>query len=368
MSVHRIWTSRFGAPTSSAAPSTMSSSYLSAAWRLWRLAASGDVVVAKTDPPMLSVVAAPICWLRGACLVNWLQDIFPETAQALAVGGRAASVAYATLRRLRDASLKSAHMNVVLGERMAQHVRELGVSPQHIRIIANWADGTTITRSIAPRMLCAQNGASAARSLSAIPAILAASTRSRPSSTPQRSLRAPTARQAKHRHRLCGSSSAGALFERLKNEVRRRKLALVRFEPYQPREALSQSLSAADVHLVCLRPALEGLIVPSKVYGICAAAATIFVGARSGEIAQLIGRCGCGEAVAMGNGAGLAQTIARLAADPAACRQMGQRARQAFDAEFDKSIAVARWEELLHDVATGVAEAGRSRELIRPRL
>src|SRR6516164_2632258 len=48
--------------------------FLAAAWRLWRIARPDDVVVAKTDPPLLSVMAAPIVWLRGARLVNWLQD------------------------------------------------------------------------------------------------------------------------------------------------------------------------------------------------------------------------------------------------------------------------------------------------------
>jgi hypothetical protein len=38
---------------------------------------------------------------------------------------------------------------------------------------------------------------------------------------------------------------------------------------------------------------------------------------------------------------------------------MGQRARRAFEAEFDKSIAIARWERLLLDV-TGPAVAGHS--------
>ena len=51
------------------------------------LRVTGDIIVVKTDPPLLSVVIAPIAWLRGAHLVNWLQDIFPEVAEALNVGG-----------------------------------------------------------------------------------------------------------------------------------------------------------------------------------------------------------------------------------------------------------------------------------------
>jgi colanic acid biosynthesis glycosyl transferase WcaI len=35
------------------------------------------------------------------------------------------------------------------------------------------------------------------------------------------------------------------------------------FTPYQTRDMLAQSLSVADIHVISLQPALEGLIVPS---------------------------------------------------------------------------------------------------------
>ena len=77
--------------------------YLSAAWRLWRLARRGDVIVAKTDPPMLSIIAAPIAFLRGAKLVNWLQDVFPEVAQQLGVRQGRGALGSRALRWLRTA-------------------------------------------------------------------------------------------------------------------------------------------------------------------------------------------------------------------------------------------------------------------------
>jgi hypothetical protein len=141
---------------------------------------------------------------------------------------------------------------------------------------------------------------------------------------------------------------SGALFEPLRAEVARRGLTSVDFKHYQPRALLAPSLSTADVHLVSLRPELEGLIVPSKFYGICAAGRpTLFIGDGDGEIASLIRRHDCGRSVSVGDGAALARTVLALAADPVACRGLGQRARQAFDAEFDKSLALARWDELL---------------------
>ena len=54
------------------------------AWReLNRLLAVDDIVVAKTDPPLVSIVAMLAAQRRGAHLVNWLQDIYPEVAANL---------------------------------------------------------------------------------------------------------------------------------------------------------------------------------------------------------------------------------------------------------------------------------------------
>ena len=78
--VHRVWTSRRGRSGLIGRSLDYGSFYLAAAWRLWRVIRRNDIVVAKTDPPLLSVMAAPIARLKGARLVNWLQDIFPEVA------------------------------------------------------------------------------------------------------------------------------------------------------------------------------------------------------------------------------------------------------------------------------------------------
>ena len=103
------------------------------------------------------------------------------------------------------------------------------------------------------------------------------------------------------------------------------------FKPYQSRDMLSQSLSAADVHLVSLRPELEGLIVPSKFYGITAVGRpAIFIGDTDGEIARLIARYDCGVTVAPGDGAALAGAVHDLAEDPDRRVKLGKNARRSF--------------------------------------
>ena len=128
-------------------------------------------------------------------------------------------------------------------------------------------------------------------------------------------------------------------------------LANVQVRGYVPESRLGESLAACDVHLVTLLPALEGLIVPSKFYGVTAAGrAVIFVGDPDGEVARAIAAHGCGVAVAAGDAAGLAAAIKDLRASPDKLRAMSERARAAFEREWDKPIALARWREVIEAV------------------
>src|SRR5262249_42604099 len=97
--------------------------------------------------------------------------------------------------------------------------------------------------------------------------------------------------------------------------VRRDAGANAVFAPYQPRETLSERLSAGDAHLVSLQPSLEGLIVPSKFYGVLAVARPVlFVGATDGELASLIREHALGYVIAPGDDDALAHAIEELAA------------------------------------------------------
>ncbi|MFZ1103733.1 MAG: hypothetical protein WAN86_12980 [Hyphomicrobiaceae bacterium] len=89
--------------------------------------------------------------------------------------------------------------------------------------------------------------------------------------------------------------------------------------PYQPRN----ELSVADIHPITLRPEFEGMVVPSKFYGIAAAGwPAIFIGDPNGEMTRVIARAGCGESVRQGDGAGHAEAMLQLASNPADCREV----------------------------------------------
>lgn len=346
VAVCRVWTSRFGRGKIIGRALDYATFYVSAALTLWRLARSGDIIVAKTDPPMLSVVVAPVARWRRARLVNWLQDVFPEVAETVGLDRhQLSSFIYDALRVPRNWSLRSAAMNVALGDRMSERLSALGVTSDRVSIIQNWADGVVI-EPVAP----ADNPLRREWGLDGKFVVGYSGNLGRAHGY-HTLLDAITRLEGT----TCGSSEivwlfigSGALHGAFVSELRARGAKSVIFKPYQPRDLLAQSLSAADVHLVHLKPELEGLIVPSKFYGITAAGRpTIFVGDPDGEIARIIRRHDLGFAVNQGDGKDLAARVLALARDPDLCRQIGLRARKIYEVEFERPIAIDRWEALL---------------------
>lgn len=350
VTAHRVRTTHFGRGHLLGRAVDYLTFYLSAASCLLRVARAGDVVVAKTDPPMVSVVAALVCRLRGARLINWLQDLFPEVAQALGIGGRL-RLAYPLLSRVRTASLRAAAANVVIGRGMAARVEMLGVSRGSIRLIPNWAD----PRAIRP---IAHGDNPFRREAGLGDAFVVAYSgnlgRVHDIATPLEAMTILARSQDGGPHVRWLFIGGGVLTASLRELAARRGLVDVTFMPYQPTSALALSLSAADAHLASLRAEFEGLVVPSKIGGAAAAGRPIlFVGDPDGEIGRLIAQYGCGYVIAPGDGKGLARAIVALAQDPARRAVMGRRARQAFEAEFDRTAALARWNELLDEVIRG---------------
>src|SRR5262249_37416714 len=124
-----------------------------------------------------------------------------------------------------------------------------------------------------------------------------------------------------------------------------------RFVSYQDHGLLKYSLGVPDVHWISLRPDLEGLIVPSKFFGIAAAGRPVIaITAEDGDVARLVRRHACGLVIVPGNGDVLADALIRLSADAEATRAMGRRARAMLDAQFKRQQAFARWRDVLERV------------------
>jgi colanic acid biosynthesis glycosyl transferase WcaI len=338
--VHRLAGTRFGRTTLLGRSIDYLSFYFLMVVTLLKLARAGDTIVTMTDPPMLSLVAAPIARLKGCRVINWLQDLYPEVA--LAVGTPFLRPIVAKLiKAFRDRSLRAADCNVVIATAMAERVSTLDVKKEHIRVIHNWVDD---------------------HALSPIPAH-------------ENPLRRAWALEDKFVVGYSGNLGrvhdidtlllalcelvdcqivflcigGGAQYDVLKETVEKRGLTqLFRFMPYQRETDLPYSLSAADVHWLSHKPEFEGLVFPSKFYGIAAVGRPIVaITSRQSELAKLVSQYQCGLVVEQGDGKTLALELKRLKAAPEVCSAMGAHARAMLKTRFTRAQAIDAWAQTL---------------------
>jgi glycosyltransferase involved in cell wall biosynthesis len=310
-----------------------------AALAVFRLARQGDIVVAKTDPPLLCVALLPVIMLRGARLINWLQDVYPEIAIRLKVPFIAGPIGTALIK-VRNIALRKAAANVVIGTRMAEYLRSLHVPPQSLHVVSNWADEAIIP--VAPE----NNPLRQAWGLKDKFVIAYSGNMGR---AHEYDTLLDAAEQVQNKRILFLFIGGGNHVDQLKSSVRARSLEhMFQFKPYQDRESLSLSLGVADVHWLSLRPEMEGLIVPSKFFGIAAAARPVIaVADQDGEVAGLVRAYDLGAVVAVGDGAQLAMTIDELAIDPDRVLRAGKRARAMYEQVFSLRQATAAWADIL---------------------
>lgn len=317
--------------------------HLAAGFELMRRVSRGDVVVAQTDPPLISIVASHIARHRGAVLVNWLQDVFPEVAMALTPELLPPWLA-SRLTAARDGSLRRAALNVVLTESMGTRVASRGIDPACIRVVPNWADTANITPQRSADSLTRRRHGLGGRFVVGYSGNLGRAHEFETLLGAARLLRD----EPRFAFLITGG---GARLEALKQAVAAAGLESFAFQSLQPAELLADSLAAADVHLVSLLPALEGLIVPSKAYGILAAGRpAIFVGDANGDMARMLRDHECGVVVGVGETARLAGELRALSEDPGRLELMARRARELAVARHTPERAVADWLTLLQDV------------------
>jgi len=333
--VHRVRTPRFGRGNLAGRLLDYLGFYVGASAQLWALAERGDTVVAKTDPPLISIPAAWIARRRGARLVNWLQDLFPEVATVLGVRGLD-GWAGRRLKALRNWSLRQASINVAIGRLMRDRLLAEGIPANKVTVIPNWADGAAIAPvahddnplrhawGLDGKFVVGYSG-NLGRAHE-FETILGAAERLRD--------------DPRIRFLFIGS---GAQAESVRAEAAARGLDNLLFQPYQPRAMLKFSLGAADAHLVVLRPELEGLIVPSKTYGCLAAGRPVlFVGDPEGEIGQEIEMENAGRACRTGDSSGLAGIIVQMAASQASS-DFQRDARRLFEQSYDIGPVLKRF-------------------------
>ena len=323
--------------------------YLGAAAREAASVRPPDVVLCMTDPPVAANVALLAARRYRAPLVVISQDVFPEIAVLL---NRIQNpLVVAALRFAIRYYLRRAERIVAIGETMRRRLVAKGAPARRVRVIPNWVDATrlrtqpresewAVTHGLTGRFVVMHSGnVGYTQDLDTL------------------------VRSATFLRDLDDLAITvvgdGARRDELTALAQLLEVDQVRFLPYQPREVLPYSLSAADVHVVGLAHGLSGFVVPSRLYGVLAVGRPVIAAADAdSETAQLVEAVGCGVVVPPGRPELLAAAIRRAYDGEYDLEAMGRRAREYAEAEGDRRVATARYRNLLAEL---VGEPARRR-------
>lgn len=335
--VHRLWTSGFGRKNLLGRGVDYATFHLAAATWFATHARKDDICVVCTDPPLLSVSAILPIRLRRAHLVNWVMDLFPETAIELGLLKNKTLSGQLSLA-LRNWSMRQSALTICPIERMANFLSAQGIPADNLAVVHHWADKNEIV-PVHPQ----ENALRQAWGLGDKFVIGYSGNFGRAHEF-QTVLDA--AEQLKARSDIVFLMiGEGQQRRHVEDEARRRGLSNIVMKPFQPVSQLSESLGAADVHLVSLKPELEHCIVPSKFYGVLAAARpTIFIGDPEGEIATVIRDFHCGVSLCPGEVEMLVSAIMLLRNSQLSRKMMGNNARYLMETAYSREFGAAVWQ------------------------
>jgi colanic acid biosynthesis glycosyl transferase WcaI len=296
-----------------------------------------DVVLGMTDPPFEGIVAAFVALLKGKPLVYNIRDLYPD----MAVGGSIIGAGALTRvwERLHRWALRRAARVIVLGEDMRARIVAKGARPERIAVVR---DGTEICEAgsepaVDPEVVRAIRGdfkfvllyAGNLGFYGAWETLLAAA-------------------------RKLADEGIGLVFvgdgtQRAQIETAAAGCTNVRFLPFFPASKIASVLSAPDAHIVTIKRGLEGVIVPSKMYGILAAGKPIVaVAPRETDVAKIGKERGFAISADPDDASQVAEAVLQISRNMEMLRKMGEAARAAGN-DYDRVRELRKFVRIIEE-------------------
>jgi colanic acid biosynthesis glycosyl transferase WcaI len=277
-----------------------------------------DMVMGMTDPPFEGIVAAFVALVKGKPFVYNIRDLYPD----MAVGGSIinAGLLASVWDILHRWALRRATRVVVLGEDMRARIITKGVKAERIAVVRDGAEicGEGCEPTVDREVVRAIRGdfkfvlvhAGNLGFYGAWETLIEAA-------------------------RKLSDEGIGLVFvgdgaQRRQIEGAASDCRNVRFLPFFPASKIASVLAAADAHIVTIKRGLEGVIVPSKMYGILAAGKPILaVAPRETDVAEIGERRGFAIWADPEDASQVAGAVREISRSAEKLRRMGDAARAA---------------------------------------
>jgi colanic acid biosynthesis glycosyl transferase WcaI len=219
-----------------------------------------DVILAMTDPPFEGIVGAFVAMLKNKPYVYNIRDLYPD----MAVGGDI--VKHGLLARIWEKlhrwALHRATKVIVLGDDMRNRILAKGIDPARVVVVRDGAElpnaripqtnsDDSVIRAIRGEFKFVLLHAGNLGFYGAWETLVEGARRLVPDGV--------------------GLIFVGGGAQRHALESACSSIPNVRFLPFFPASKIPSVLSAADAHVITIKRGLEGVVVPSKMYGILAA-------------------------------------------------------------------------------------------------
>lgn len=300
-----------------------------------------DILICETDPFLLPIVAARHSRRVGSKLVCYLQDIYPDVAEA--IGKVRSGWLTEMIRRQLQSAYRVADRIVVLGSCMQDRLQASPwcLDPDKVTVVPNWADCSKIRPEDSPSnalLMCERLTDrfvvmhSGNMGLTQRLDVLVSATKS--SHWPGNAVLL-----------LVGDGAARA---DLQSQIAEDRSGRVRILPYQPRSELSTSLSAADLHVVSMHERISGCLCPSKLYGILAAGRPVLaIAAAETDLCRTVAQHDLGWCCMPGDAEAIAKCVAMAAENREQLLSAGQKARSLASRQFDRIVVIGQFKEML---------------------
>ena len=294
-------------------------------------------MVVSTSPPMASMAALAIHWLRGVPFTFWAMDLNPD--QVIATGAiKPTSPAVKAMNWLNRRNLRAASAVIALDSFMGQRLNDKVDVSQKLDVFPPWPmEDNLQTVPKADNPFVKQHGLENKR------VIMYSGNHGL--TTPVDPL-VDAALELKHLEQLHFMFIGDGAGKRVVDEAiaKHHPQNLVSL-PYQPLSEIGNSLSAADVHLVLMSEALVGIVHPCKVYGAMAVGKPIlFLGPVPSHISEILELAPIGWQIPTGDPQAVRDVLQEIAdASDEQLAEMGRQARQLIDERFSKRELCSRF-------------------------
>jgi colanic acid biosynthesis glycosyl transferase WcaI len=304
----------------------------------WALFLRCDVGLAMTDPPFQGIVGALVARLKSKPYVYNIRDMYPD----MAVGGAIVEPGLLARiwERLHRWALRCSSRVIVLGEDMRRRIIAKGVDPAGIEIVRDGADvlpldapqpsvDDEVIRTIRGDFKFVLLHAGNLGFYGAWETLI----------TAMRNLEADGVGLV-----FVGEGAQRAHVEGLAKEAKN-----VRFLPFFPASKIPSVLAAPDAHVLTVKRGLEGVVVPSKMYGILAAGKPIVaVAPEETDAVSLGAKFGFAVSADPDSPEQLAAVIRSLVRDRAKVESMGRAAR-AVASDYDRVKELQKFVKIIEE-------------------